>query len=110
MAHNDKIGFHLPSKVPDFFGGLTSHQFGHGIEAQLFQSSNALIEYLPEIIFQPNRCCGEGYLANRKVPSSASTDKRKTLAPHCRAKRAPSRSAVRPLPIRHKRVLCACTF
>jgi len=66
MAHNDKIGFDLPSKVPDFFGGLTSHQFGHGIEAQLFQSGDALIEYLREIIFQPNRCSGEGYLGQQK--------------------------------------------
>ena len=46
MAYNDKIGFDLPSKVPDFFGGLTSHQFGHGIEAQLFQSGNAPIALL----------------------------------------------------------------
>jgi hypothetical protein len=66
MAHNDKIGFDLPSKVPDFFGGLTSHQFGHGIEAQLFQSGNAFIEYLNEVIFHTNRCPGEGYLGQQK--------------------------------------------
>ena len=66
MADDDKIGPNLLSEVTDFFGWLTSYQFGHGIEAQFFQSGNAFIEYLNEVIFHTNRCPGEGYLGQQK--------------------------------------------
>ena len=66
MADDDKIGLDLLSEFANFFGGLSSHHLGHRIEAQLFQSGNAFIEDLREIVFYPNRCSSEGYLGQQK--------------------------------------------
>jgi hypothetical protein len=62
MANDDKISPDLPREISDFFGWLASDHLGDGVKAQLFQSSNAFIEYLPEAIFHLNRCPSESYL------------------------------------------------
>ena len=66
MSDDDNIGSNLPREVADFFGGLASHQFGHGIETQFPQSGNALIKYVDEIIFHPNRCSSERCLGEQQ--------------------------------------------
>ena len=54
------------ANLPISSAGCPLTSLGHGIEAQLFQSGNAFIEYLREIIFYPNRCSSEGYLGQQK--------------------------------------------
>ena len=51
MAYHNKIRPNLSSEVPNFFSGLASHQLCRGIETQLPQAGDALVEYLHEVIF-----------------------------------------------------------
>jgi hypothetical protein len=62
MPYDDKVSSDLPGEISDFFGWLASYHLGNGVKAQLFQSGNALIEYLPEVIFHLNRCPSECHL------------------------------------------------
>ena len=66
MAHHNKIRPNLPSEVPNFFSGLTSHQFCRGIETQLPQPGDALVKYVHEVIFRMNKCSSEGYLGQQQ--------------------------------------------
>ena len=96
MPYDDKVSSDLPGEISDFFGWLTSHHLGHGVKAQLSQSCNAFIEYLLEAFFHVNRGPCESYLGQQQRAAIGENYKRKTSAPHCFAKRAPSRRAVRP--------------
>ena len=66
MAHHNKIRPYLPSEVPNLFGGLTSHQLCRGVETQLPQSGDALVEYFHEVIFHLHRCSSEGRLGQQQ--------------------------------------------
>ena len=66
MANDNKISPDLPGEVSDFFGWLASYHLGHGVKAQLSQSCNAFIEYLPEVIFHLNGCPSESHFGQQQ--------------------------------------------
>ena len=66
MPHHNKIRPNLPSNVPNFFGGLASHQFRREIETQLPQSRDALVKYVREVIFHMNKCSSEARLGQQQ--------------------------------------------
>src|SRR6516165_2329096 len=49
MAHDDKVRADLLGELSDLFGRLASHQFCHGVKAQLFQPRDAFLQDLLEV-------------------------------------------------------------
>ena len=66
MAYHDKIRLNLPRKPTNFVSGLTSHQLGDRIEAELLQSLHALIEDPDEGILHLSGCPGVNSLSQHQ--------------------------------------------
>jgi hypothetical protein len=44
MPHHNQIRLNLLGELPNFVSGLASHQFCRGVETQLSQPGDALVE------------------------------------------------------------------